>query len=331
VKGVKVVSEAVERYRNLSRIKQGLVAGAVSNAIPELGLQASQELRTAQEAFLNIGVGTLLGGGIGAFSRIVHPDHPLSPGHPANPTDVSREHPVGVRDPLTGEHEVLYPQSEVGAARNLDATPEKLPGITSKIPGFQRMAEKFTKGRFKGLTPLTRTFKRESPLARRIGLALGDHGGIMTNLNRMGLSNTLEGSSEDIRNVLITRLTQYQVEGEGILYRLNDKLGMKKSPSFFTERRKGRINEPEFADITRKRHQGIWTEADQQALKDQYGDEATQEILKSADQWASRLGDMNEMFGQDLIDIGVVRNDELLSTWKAERDSLRQQIEQARQ
>src|SRR5690606_34309759 len=125
--------------------------------------------------------------------------------------------------------------------------------------------------------------------------------------------------------------TQYQVEGEGILYRLNDKLGMKKSPSFFTERRKGRINEPEFADITRKRHQGIWTEADQQALKEQYGDEAAQEILKSADQWASRLGDMNEMFGQDLIDIGVVRNDELLSTWKAERDSLRQQIEQARQ
>lgn len=80
-----------QKGNTLAKVSKMALAGGVYTGTQEALLHMQQDLRTTTESIMNIGFGSVIGGGIGVYksardpSSRLHPGHPESPFHPDKP------------------------------------------------------------------------------------------------------------------------------------------------------------------------------------------------------------------------------------------------------
>lgn len=311
------VAGQIQKIRQLGPIARGALLGTTAMAIPELGLQATQELRTAQESFMNIGVGAALGAGMGGFARLLSPKHPLNPANPVNP--LRRENldaqGVGVRTP-DGSEEII--ESTVGAARVDRSGPRAEPGLTSNVPFLNRLTEKIT-----GVTPVGRALQWTGGRSRDILVRLMDLGGVLTNTARFG--KRIGPSAEDLKKDLLTYRDRLFLFGDKLHRNLNLAMGQTKTENLFGLR--NRITEDQLNDITRRKLNGTWTEEDNLSLVREYGETNARLINQTAEQYAEKVHEVNGLFEEEMIELGMLQDPERVSKLKSDLDAIRRQLE----
>jgi hypothetical protein len=310
------VAGVFTRARSLGTVSRFALAGAAGAAIPEVGLHHFQDLRTAEESFLNIGVAAALGGGLGTFARFVdrrHPMHPANPDNPLRPDNLDKQS-VGIRTP-EGDVEIIEPKS-VGAAAAAVGAPGAAPGVFSKIPGINWLAEKIT-----GATPAGRALQYSGTKSRELLLKMMDLGGILTDTARFG--EKIGHSAEDLKRDALVLRDRLFLFGEKQLRDLNYELGQSDISQAFGLR--GTVREDVFAEVSRKKLLGNWTEEDSVALAREYGPEAALKIETRALAFAERIHKVNEEFERELIELGRLRDPARVKALKTQIEAIDRQ------
>jgi hypothetical protein len=203
-------------------------AGAVAlqAGTQELALAQFDRARTADEAWMNIGIGAALGAGIGSLSKVSA--HPASALNPANqiasgktinsPVD---EFHVGRVGQTEAEGAVKWTTGNAGAAKVTHADTEiaKPDGV---VAGFLNGVIQKT---FMHWTPATRVWAYQ-PKARETLLKLSDVGSVMTQAIADGKGAIL--SAEDYHGIIRQRHTDYQDDLKRVYAEANMDLGASK-------------------------------------------------------------------------------------------------------
>ncbi|WP_197347344.1 hypothetical protein, partial [Ralstonia pseudosolanacearum] len=85
------------------RMASTAAAFATDAAVQESLLHSMDASRSREESFMNIGVGTFLGAGLGAVFRHLPPDSALRTGHPDNPLHPDNFDKVEVNSHYVGQ------------------------------------------------------------------------------------------------------------------------------------------------------------------------------------------------------------------------------------
>ncbi|AOK28887.1 MULTISPECIES: hypothetical protein [Burkholderia] len=185
-----------------ARIGSGLLAGAVRGAVAggseialqQVGVSALNDAQTAEEAFMNIGVGMTLGAGLGAIFRHAKPDNPLVAGHPDNPLHPDNlDRPIPINEHHIGQmpdEGMTFGADSIGAARSTADTDTLI--ATSKNPIARAVDWATTLGKY---TPLQRLGGYSNSLTRDTMLRLMDTGGLLTRAMAEGKSTGLEAET----------------------------------------------------------------------------------------------------------------------------------------
>lgn len=169
-------ARGVSAARNAARVAAG---GALMQGGQELLLHQAQEARTKEESFLNIGIVSALGGGIGIASSILHPASALNPKNGAKALDPEVPHDTGVLIPgqSVSEAETISVGS-VGSA--------KVGDDGSYLAGRESMWAKGLKV-IRSATPVGRATEWTGMQAREAMQGLLDLGGTITKHMRDGV------------------------------------------------------------------------------------------------------------------------------------------------
>jgi hypothetical protein len=296
--------------------------GSTAMAVPEIALQGTQEYRSAVESFLNIGVGTVIGGGFGAFSRAHFADSPLHPANMLNPFRRDAQHPMTFRTPDGLEDTIVPGASTVGASAAPGGPVASKGVLSSTGPGGKWLADKIT-----GATPAGRALQWTSGKARTALVRMMDLGGTLTDLNRYGIRTEI--SAEDIKRDLTVAWERLALTGDRVLNTLNRELGQ--NPALATLGIRGTVASSDFADLTRKLLKETFTDADRAALRSQYGEEAAGKIEGAAKELADKVHETNAAFEKELVRLGELRDEALTKKLKGELDTVRSEIKNLRQ
>jgi hypothetical protein len=198
--------------RNVARVG---ASGAAVGSAQELALHEYEATRTTRESFLNIGLTSALGGGIGALSSVLHPASKLNPANGAKALDPNIKHETGVilpgEAPADGD---VIKTGSVGAAR--------VTGEDTKLAGADSWLAKLT-APFRRVTPVGRSFLWTDPLAREVTQGLADVGGALSKHAEDGVA--MGASAEDLlRDHMLTYGQAVQVKHDA-WFQLNKELG----------------------------------------------------------------------------------------------------------
>lgn len=196
------------RLANAARLGGTLAA---EQALQEGVLHGLDPTRTAEESFLNIGVGTFLGAGLGSLVKHVHPNHPLHPGHPDNPLDPKNFS----RDSEVVEHRIGQTPDEgtrVGGSVGAMAAAVEAPGFAqgTGVAGAVQRAAEATLGHG---TPLGRMRSYDGP-GFEVLAQLVDMGGRITKAMARGTAPTTD--AETLRLIYTQHARDAQEDIRGI-------------------------------------------------------------------------------------------------------------------
>lgn len=220
--------------RAMSALKTGAVFGGTA-AVTEIGLHQFDPIRTMEESFLSIGVGSVLGAGLGSLAHRL--PESLHPNNPRNPLDV-RANPgidevVDIRPGQSVDEAVRTTAAEaqemsravddsVGAMRARQSDSTEL-AMSEGVRGAMMKAVNWTANRF---TPMARSYGW-LPRAREAMQKMADNGGVYT-------KGMLRG--ESIGGVMEDRMMAHRANVEDTLetlrrtyIRLNMSLGESKA------------------------------------------------------------------------------------------------------
>lgn len=326
------IAGQVNRLRRLGVIGKGLLIGATATAIPEFALQGSQELRTKYESFMNVGIGTALGGGAGAFVSVMNRRHALSPSNPHNPLreDNFVHQGDGFRTP-EGEIDVVGGSDSAGAARVVDQGDTRhAPGLTTDTP--------FLGATMRGLdsfTPVGRAGQYSSPVSRGILRRLMDMGGRLSRANLDG-TPTIHSAEDWKRDFMRLREIVLQT-GDRLLRDLNRDLGQTATAHRLEAVPglgrvfQGTVSAEDFSEIARQQLLGIFDDAAVQRVETTYGPDAAQRIVSKTSEYAEDIHRVNGEFEAELIDLGLLRDDNRIAQLTAERDAAREAVRAERE
>ena len=285
-------------------IAYGAATGIMSQGLQEVGLQATQDFRTAKESFLNIGMAGVGGAALmGFFPK-------LAPGrngelHPHDPMNMRQDHvdDIAIRG-LDGEEEVIH--RSVGAAGAEHVEFES--GLFSAIPGFNRAAEKLT-----GATIIGRTMHRQSGVARDVMVDMMDMGGVLTKTNKFGVGTTI--SSEDIMEDLLVNRNVFYSGVEANHRTLNRDL------AGIVETGQGKVDVDDYWSIMQKLsnedadgNTPLFTPAVREELVAKYGEARTGKLIASAQASTEELHKTNKIFEDHLRKNGAIREQSVVDT-----------------
>lgn len=308
--------------------KAALGLGAASGALmagQELVLHDMQDTRTAAESFLNIGVGTALGGGIGVFARAVTPDAITHPHNPNNPLRVGN---------LEQGIETVYPggtlaERDAGAAQVTHSSSEEAPSLSTPLSRL-----------FDRVTPIGRSSQWRNARARDVFHNIVDIGGRIRKGNLQDEATPI--SAEDIAADWMTRSEDLMSMHHTALRRLNMELGksdnrLKRAAANVAyaasgqTRHSGRIHAPDLNDIIEKRLFQEWGNADDQILAELLAarglaPEDASKVLKTADDMVERIHMHNEAFEDEMVRLGMITEEQrmgrdygMAQVWMPER------------
>lgn len=310
----------INRLRGLGRVGKGAALGFSAAALPELGLQAAQDLRTAEETFMALGVGTILGGGLGTFARFLDARRPMNPAHPDNPLhpDNMDKQTVGYRTGgIDGQTEILDGRS-VGAMEVAPDRVEALPGMTSNIPGLKWASRKVD-----GATPAGRSLRWAGTHTRNTLTRMMDLGGRMTNRDMAGVAVQ---TAESLKRDYMAAHTQLLNHGEFLIRDLNLKLGQSKVAQTFGK--DGSVSHADFNHFTNLKLLREWVKEDAEALAKKYGRETAEIIEQTADRFASKIHETNALYESELVSAGLLQDAGLVIKISKDLDTVRNRIKQ---
>lgn len=299
---------AIGKGSLLSSVAKGALGVGGVTTVEEAVLQSQQDLRTLKESYLNIGVATALGGGIGALASVFTKGNPLNPSNPSNPLNVENDVPTGIWTPgeRATEGESLSaaktPEDEIIQG---DAAPEKLGGTSAVGRVFSRA------------TPVGRSFLYASDAARRNLQKLMDTGGVLRKSNTEGVATDL--SAEDYKidfkgqtvDQVFTHIeTKYRdtlealgqkgAKGPSVNFRTDaETLGLPKSSH-------NMITQEDFKGIALKKLQKTWSDADEADLIAKYGDDGAKAILSNSEDVAKFIHKTNKYVEDEMVKWGMI-------------------------
>ncbi|WP_063549546.1 hypothetical protein [Burkholderia territorii] len=214
-----------------ARLGSGLAAGAARGAViggldigaQQAGVSALNDAQTAEEAFMNIGVGMSLGAGLGAVFRHATPDNMkairdgLHPDNLDTPVPIN-EHHIG----QLPEEGYAFGADSIGAARATADTDTLI--ATSKNP-IARAVDWAT--RLGSYTPLQRLGGYSNALTRDTMLRMMDTGGLLTRAMAAGKSTGLE--AETLKTVYEQQMQNVRHKVSSIYEAANADLGQSSS------------------------------------------------------------------------------------------------------
>ncbi|KVO83320.1 hypothetical protein WL21_09820 [Burkholderia ubonensis] len=206
----------------LSGAARGAIAGGTEIGIQQAAVSALNDSQTAEEAFMNIGVGMTLGAGLGAIFRHAKPDNALNAGNPNNPL-----HPDNLdRSVPINEHQIgqlpeegaVFGADSIGAARSTADTDTLI--ATSKNPIARAVDWATTLGSY---TPLQRLGSYSNALTRDTMLRLMDTGGLLTRAMAAGKSTGLE--AETLKTIYEQQMSNVRRRVDSVYRSANADLG----------------------------------------------------------------------------------------------------------
>lgn len=292
---ITAAAERIKTATNLGRIALGAGTGAAAAGASEGTLHAFQDTRTAEESVYNILGGAVLGGALGAVSHLMHPlVEKLGERSRAAPDDLVA---VPGWDPE---------RVSLSAAALSREAPVQDKGILSDIPGVNLVAAWID-----ARTPVGRALQWTSDEARRVIGGILDLGGRFT-------GGVQRASWEDLkRDYLITNRDTLFLKADAIFARTNRDLG---------EVGDKRIGQPQFEEIARRKLLGTWTDADTATLRKQLGEAGAVKAEQSAAEYAEEIHKTNARVEEQLLAIGKVRNDQIVTKLRGEIQSLKDQV-----
>lgn len=318
----------------LSRMGRIALTGfnvGLSTSVSEVALQASQRSRSLSESIMNVGTGSLLGGGIGMFaagtsraSRL-HPSHPENPLHDVNLGRSGETHRTldGRRDVLSAD-EIddlgrLAGGDSAGAAR-VQGTADVVPTLAEWSPkGRIGRAVKSVDKVINSQTVAGRLARASSDTARLVGLRMMDYGNVLMKANLRGEATSL--SAEAIKH-------NYMVDSANLLQRLevatnnlNAELG--KAGKFM----RGKIQHQDLMTATQRSLYGMEDKELDSFLVNKYGQDAADKIKAVAKENAEDIHETNELFEQRLLKEGLLQDEPLAKKLEGEVKALRAEIE----
>jgi hypothetical protein len=205
--------DGVEAATTLGRAAKTAAIFGTDAAAQQGVLLSTDSTLTPEEAFMNIGVGTALGAGLGPLFRHVKPDSPLLPDSAVNPLRPENvDKPLPVHEHFMGETpeegftihpdpdgrlEPVFGADSIGAARAAEGSGQAYEDATELARGgvVNRAVDWGTS--FLKATPAQRLFSYTIPEMREAGLRMMDVGGLMTKANAEGIAHA--PSAEDLK------------------------------------------------------------------------------------------------------------------------------------
>lgn len=288
------------------RMGKNLMFSAATIGLQEAGLWAAQDVRSYKESLLNVGAGTVLAGGLGAFAVGLSRSHPLHPEHVNNPLKTENLDANGIASRIPGED---FAPSTSGAAQVLDdnrwdIVPERVGGQRNAITKF--IMENGVLG-----TPVARALAYEGEGARQVLTRLLDLGGSLT-------KDVQVHSGEDIKNnLLATTLNSALIEGDRL------QIATKKALGDLGARK---LDPADFNQTARKVLVDALDDAHIQELDQKYGPQGTQAILNGAKQYAEVIHAKNQIIENELVRIGAVRDTARVEGLKTKIDTAKESL-----
>tara|TARA_R100001594_G_scaffold38894_1_gene70355 strand:+ start:2514 stop:6707 length:4194 start_codon:yes stop_codon:yes gene_type:complete len=327
----------VTKGNTLAKIGKMAVAGSTLTAAQEAVLHMQQDLRTADESFMNIGIAAPIGGGFGLFASALNPKSRLNPKHPENPFHKDNKIRMGVAQfgQSISESAIIQPAKR-GAGKTFEIVRDSSVGAATVKVGQVVKAGVVTKPLklLNKATPVGRMLYAKSAKAREVGQKLFDIGGILTDMMATGQR---VDSVEDWRGMFmmdyentffnsVARWNKLRMELEettgGIpnetVQRLGDKA--RQAGRFVGEavdNVRGRDTESaakgkhfedfEWQDIVYKSIFDDVDDATVKSLRDRFGDTGAERILSEAKEQAAEIHAMNKRM-EDLMVAAVDEN-----------------------
>lgn len=285
------------------RMGKAMLHSAAVAGTQESLLWATQDLRTWQQSLMNVGVASVLGGGLAMFGRAHLADHPLNPENPENPLAPANLTRQGVVTQVPGEGSdtIGWAPSTVGAAE----APTEAP---SRLGGQSTIGSLIT-----GVTPAGRALQYSSDDARSLITKLIDLGGVYTDTNRFGVRTG--PSAEDFKALYENRWGQQLLaDGDDLARQTSEALGDLGSP---------RLNAADFNSTTQKLLTQTFTPADQLELVGAYGDQGAQRVVSGAQEYATKIEQAHSEQASLMKQVGAIRDDGKVDALTAQLKQMR--------
>jgi hypothetical protein len=330
----------------LTRIGTGAAVGLGDAAVQEVALQYMDETRDANDAWMSLGAGTVLGGGIGALIKHWDPTMPglkgLEPGAKENGLaphnldapgnlDVTHDHKIGQlpEEGVTMHGDKLSDDGtgmsgSIGAAAVKDASDIEWAGAGNR--GITALAEKTFSKLFEHWTPIAR-MQHYIGEARESLASLVDLGGRMTRGMADGRAlrpdaetlhevykqrgrSVLSGMDDDYRDL------QMALGQSGLATKLKNQAGRMTGGASWADKNavKRDVFNATIEQIqSRKSRDNVSTEAEVKAILKTRGmdEDAINTVYAHATKSVDRSADLYQSLGKEAVERGLMTADQL--------------------
>ena len=358
------------------------IMGAQQSVVQETGLHVLNDLQTVEESAINTLFTAALGGGIGVFVSARNPASTLNPNNPDflfNENNRIRagfrqfgesmsESSVyqGAKGKAEGSIEAVldtsYGQSLSAAAtsgkRSAIAVGEKVAGpLRGGVSLFGKAALKVTKNTVGQATPILRMANATSDKVKGFSRGMFDHGGILSDFNSKGFSDTsVESMAKMFQQRYMISVEVPLGDGFRELHRkIGELTGTGKAGQAVEKTKRGlgavvdlvkdvargprasglagtkstktgTITMPQFEYITGRFAYGDVDDALIKEFIDDFGEEATDLIMSSAKKHAADLMKHNDEFADELIEQGLMKPQDKVDFYVAPQKWMGKQI-----
>lgn len=301
------------------RLGGNIVHAAAQMAPQEAALWQMQDFRDWRQSLMNVGVGSVLGGGIGFFARSLHPENPYNPAL-ENLSNPLREENLGKEGATTivpGGGADVIPHDSIGdpysvpVGEPLSVSAAATPSEAPEILGGRGVVGRA----LMGFTPAGRALQWASGEARSLMSKMMDLGGVYTDTNRFGVATG--ASAEDIRN---NYLSQWHVEPQ-----LSAETLVQQTQKDLAGLGGRRLDPVDFNATAQKLLTQTMTPEAHAELEAKYGADGATAIRRNAEQFAASRERVNAMQEDAMKRAGAIRDDAQVEALHTQIETLREQ------
>jgi len=336
-----------QKGKTLAKVSKMALAGGVYTGAQEALLHMQQDLRTTTESIMNIGFGSVIGGGIGVYKSARDPSSRLHPGHPESPFHPDKPMMIGFNKAGKKMSESVVVKPVVKAGKKTFEIVKESPlgsvGAAAVKKGQKVVGKSMN-------NPIVRTLGRAIPAidmamsrskyVQDLVQKLVDTGGVLTEAMERGqaqmsvedlaerLMYTFELHHENalvrFQSLLINLAELQGKQGDSAVEKVGRTVNAKaRQAKRFAQdvvmpgsREKGTTNDGslfedfEFNDLTYKQLFDDIGEEELENLRGRFGDDGVTEIQRVLKENAEELHSINQRMEDLMVEKGMIREDQ---------------------
>lgn len=336
-----------QKGKTLAKVSKMALAGGVYTGAQEALLHMQQDLRTTTESIMNIGFGSVIGGGIGVYKSARDPSSRLHPGHPESPFHPDKPMMIGFNKAGKKMSESVVVKPVVKAGKKTFEIVKESPlgsvGAAAVKKGQKVVGKSMN-------NPIVRTLGRAIPAidmamsrskyVQDLVQKLVDTGGVLTEAMERGqaqmsvedlaerLMYTFELHHENalvrFQSLLINLAELQGKQGDSAVEKVGRTVNAKaRQAKRFAQdvampgsREKGTANDGglfedfEFNDLTYKQLFDDIGEEELENLRGRFGDDGVTEIQRVLKENAEELHSINQRMEDLMVEKGMIREDQ---------------------